>query len=179
MYHIVNDKRAYASSRLVRDALFELVKEKPYDKITISDICRESTVSRATFYRLFDNMDDVVAWQVELFSQHFEKVVANEPNVRTMEIFFEQWMIHDDILDLIIEIHREDILYTAHQRHAVQLEKRLQLDGEFSNYHAAALSMLMIAMLTTWAKNGKKESAKELVATYRRVLRDCAKALTE
>ena len=51
MYHIVNDKRAYASSRLVRDALFELVKEKPYDKITISDICRESTVSRATFYR--------------------------------------------------------------------------------------------------------------------------------
>lgn len=176
MYHIVNDKRAYASSRLVRDALFELVKEKPYDKITISDICRESTVSRATFYRLFDNMDDVVAWQVELFAQHFEKVVADQPNDRTMEIFFEQWMIHADILDLIIEIHREDILYTAHLNHAERLRERLHLEGEFSDYHAAAMSMLMIGTLTTWAKNGKRETPQELVATYKRVLHDCAAA---
>ena len=60
MYHIKNDKRAYASVELICSALLELLETSPFEEITISDIQRMSTVSRSTFYRNFDCIEDVL-----------------------------------------------------------------------------------------------------------------------
>ena len=48
MYHIKQDKRAKASVELICVGLAECLREKPYDKISISDVQRASTVSRST-----------------------------------------------------------------------------------------------------------------------------------
>jgi len=42
------------------DALMLLMDEKPYDKITISDIAEKAGVARPTFYRNFDDKDEVI-----------------------------------------------------------------------------------------------------------------------
>ena len=42
------------------DALMLLMDEKPYDKITVSDISDKAGVARPTFYRNFDDKDEVV-----------------------------------------------------------------------------------------------------------------------
>ena len=60
MYHIKNDKRAYASVELICSSLLELLETTPFEQITISDIQRMSTVSRSTFYRNFDRIEDVL-----------------------------------------------------------------------------------------------------------------------
>lgn len=54
MYHIKNDKRARASTELICAGLLACMKEKPFARITITDVQRASTVSRSTFYRNFD-----------------------------------------------------------------------------------------------------------------------------
>lgn len=63
MYHIKNDKRAQASTELICAGLLACMKEKPFARITITDVQRASTVSRSTFYRNFDCLEDVLALQ--------------------------------------------------------------------------------------------------------------------
>jgi len=42
------------------DALMLLMDEKPYDKITVSDIADKAGVARPTFYRNFNDKDEVI-----------------------------------------------------------------------------------------------------------------------
>ena len=65
MYHIKNDKRCLRSAALIADALERLLDQKIFADISVSDLQRESGVGRSTFYRLFDNIDDVVTYLVD------------------------------------------------------------------------------------------------------------------
>ena len=43
----------------ITDGLLELMGEKPFEKITVSDIVRRAEVGRASFYRHFDSKEAV------------------------------------------------------------------------------------------------------------------------
>ena len=47
------NRNAQRSVRLLEEALTLLIAEKPYDKITVSDITRRADLNRGTFYRSF------------------------------------------------------------------------------------------------------------------------------
>jgi len=51
------DRRAVRSKRLIVDALRELVLEKDYKDISISDIVERADIGRATFYAHFEDKD--------------------------------------------------------------------------------------------------------------------------
>ena len=70
MYHIKHDKRAQASTELICAGLLVCMKEKPFARITITDVQRASTVSRSTFYRNFDCLEDVLALLCDLSLIH-------------------------------------------------------------------------------------------------------------
>ncbi|MDD3486358.1 MAG: TetR/AcrR family transcriptional regulator, partial [Atopobiaceae bacterium] len=44
----------------VTDAVFELMRTDDIPRIRVADVLRQAKVSRSTFYRHFDNVDDVV-----------------------------------------------------------------------------------------------------------------------
>ncbi|CEN21131.1 AcrR family transcriptional regulator [[Clostridium] sordellii] len=73
MYCIKNDMRSIKSAELIYLGLKKCLKEKPFEKITITDIQNASTVGRATFYRNFDSIEDVLYWKCsQKFSEVFE-----------------------------------------------------------------------------------------------------------
>ena len=53
---------ALSSQAQISDALIRLMSAKPYSSITVSELCRESGVSRQTFYSLFNSMENVVVF---------------------------------------------------------------------------------------------------------------------
>ena len=73
MYHIKHDKRAQAATELICAGLLACMKEKPFARITITDVQRASSVSRSTFYRNFDCLEDVL---VLLCDRGFQAVFA-------------------------------------------------------------------------------------------------------
>lgn len=44
--------------KLIVEAYIDLLSEKPYYKIKVSDLCAQSGVPRSTFYTIFDSADD-------------------------------------------------------------------------------------------------------------------------
>lgn len=176
MYHIANDKRAKASAELVVNALESCLKEKNYSLITISDVCRVSTVSRATFYRLFDNMDDVLAYKIELFERRFEAQLPGKSVRQVMESFLSRWMSQPEVLDILIRIHREDILYECY-RNRMDSISQVFPKLNVTEYHISIFTQMLICMLTTWAAYGKKESPAEIIRIAQQVVEDVLKSI--
>ncbi len=48
------------SKRLIREALITMMREKPFDKITITDIVKAADINRGTFYAHFKDTEEVL-----------------------------------------------------------------------------------------------------------------------
>ncbi len=66
------DRRTLYTLAVIKDSFLKLIEEIPYDKINVTKICKESEISRATFYLHYDNVDcvlDAVIDDALLFSE--------------------------------------------------------------------------------------------------------------
>ncbi len=54
------DRRTKYTKGTIRDAFMELLKGKPFGKITVTDICRLADINRGTFYLHYYDVDDVL-----------------------------------------------------------------------------------------------------------------------
>ncbi len=66
------DRRTLYTRAVIKDSFLKLIEEIPYDKINVTKICKESEISRATFYLHYDNVDcvlDAVIDDALLFSE--------------------------------------------------------------------------------------------------------------
>ena len=120
----------------------ECIKKKPFDQITISDLQKVSGVARSTFYRAFDNISDVLYWKCDTC---FREVLCSfEPSkfggeLELAQHFFSYWMEHSDILVLLIEINRQDIIYACHMKNAKKLEQSFGTLPGLDNTNAKVL----------------------------------------
>ncbi|MGN1142987.1 MAG: TetR/AcrR family transcriptional regulator [Anaerovoracaceae bacterium] len=186
MYHISKDKRAVQSSELIYKGLLECIKKKPFDQITVSDLQKASGVARTTFYRAFDNISDVLYWKCDTC---FYDVLGNcSPRLFRDELdlarhYFQYWANHSDILELLIKINRQDIIYSCHMKNADILQQRFgNLPGIHMNhgdYFIAIRTGFTISILTVWLKNGRKEGADELVKIIEDQLSILTKCITK
>lgn len=54
------DRRVQRTQQLLREALFALVQEKSFEKLSVQEIIDRANVGRATFYAHFDNKEDLL-----------------------------------------------------------------------------------------------------------------------
>ncbi len=59
------------TDRHIKDSLLRLLSKKCYSEITVTDICRESGVSRGTFYAHYKNINEIID---ELFDDALHNV---------------------------------------------------------------------------------------------------------
>jgi AcrR family transcriptional regulator len=84
-----------------------LIDEKPYEKITISDITEKAGIARQTFYRNYDDKDDVIFEYVKKsMNTELLKIEANQESKKQNDIvltFNYAYMIkHRDTLKKIL-----------------------------------------------------------------------------
>ncbi|GCE21768.1 TetR/AcrR family transcriptional regulator [Dictyobacter kobayashii] len=60
MSHNPDDLRVRRTRKLLRDALIELIEERGFDALTVGEIAQRAMVSRAAFYRYYQDKYDLV-----------------------------------------------------------------------------------------------------------------------
>lgn len=60
-----NNPTALNSREWLVNALFTLMKTKPYPNITVKDICQKADLSRQTFYNFFETKDDIILFCIK------------------------------------------------------------------------------------------------------------------
>ena len=67
------DARVRYTKKMIRDALFDCLKEKPLMNVTVTEVCDRAGINRATFYYHYRDCHDVVEQlensQIEEFRQ--------------------------------------------------------------------------------------------------------------
>lgn len=69
MYHIKKDKRSEASARKIVETFEKILFKHSFEDITVVEICQEAGIARSTFYRLFDNLQDVLDYTCYLLGR--------------------------------------------------------------------------------------------------------------
>lgn len=69
MYQGTNPK-ALQSMKRIEDALVKLMQETPYENVSVTVICKEAGISRPTFYKNFNDKDEVIS---SIFKKTFER----------------------------------------------------------------------------------------------------------
>lgn len=54
------DKRSIETEASIRECLLSMLSEKRFADLTVSEICRKASITRATFYQHYDNLSDVL-----------------------------------------------------------------------------------------------------------------------
>ena len=74
-------------SNLTKKALLtafgELIEEKPFNKITITDLTEKCGLNRMTFYYHFDNIYELMIWGLEMQMREASKDYVNYKNWKT------------------------------------------------------------------------------------------------
>ena len=92
MVNMKQFERTERTKKNISLALYALLLRKPYDEITVSDICRKADVSRVSFYHYYDKKDDIlIQFSDERFAEFFDDFTKLE------SLTFE---------DLVIELFR-------------------------------------------------------------------------
>ena len=161
---LYNKKQNAQVKESLRTALTILMKEKRYDSISVSELCKKAGVSRAAFYNNFSALSDVFAEIARtLISEINEKIQPFQRNNSRewYERFFELVKLNSAVYAIIVlseglkekylEVSNEIIL--AHDW-IDEKEKcrRLIFNGAIQN------------VAFRWIRDGMKLSRKEIAA---------------
>lgn len=65
----ISARRTYT---LLQQAFFQLLTEKPFEKITLKELCDTAMVPRSTFYRYFEDKYDLLGYCLQNFFEHMD-----------------------------------------------------------------------------------------------------------
>lgn len=167
------DPRILRTHRLLRDALFSLLYDHPFDSITIQDITERATLNRGTFYLhytskthlLNESLNDIL----EELIQSLKKVAVDDANTRfdekhltlIFEIFFHHVSKHFSVYKFLLVTNdiaqfrpklldfMKNMIYQDPPLKC-QLDHYREIPGEMIvNYEASA----MVGVLAWWLEN--------------------------
>lgn len=174
MFHLRDDIRAERSAKMLYDGLMEVMKKKPLRQVRVSDICSASTVSRATFYRNFDEVLDLLYWKC---SQDFHEVltsfVQSDPDLSKedalLKYVLRYWLQgeHIRLLTTIMDEGRLDIIYNSFVNNADIVmdflkDKGFAMDTEDYTYFISVRAGFFVGIIRGWMENGRKQTPDEI-----------------
>ena len=169
MYHVSNDKRSQKSAQLIWQGMEKALRKKPLSKLRVTDIYKQSYVSRATFYRLFDSVEDVLAYECDLIYAELVEFVQHEAFATKQELFLcmiQKWLEQDVLVKTLAENNLVSIIYETHMKNrglmkTLFLENATISDRE-ADYLTAVLATLIPAAVNVWYLHGKNETPQEI-----------------
>ena len=157
---------AIRSQREITEALVSLMKESPYDEISVKQILLESGLAKKTFYRNFDSKDDVLFSKIRAeLREYFSIVDGGKADVLTTIFAFAKKnkdllliLDRNDMLHVVLKCMNENI--RSHKQGQVsETNPFVQLfDGLDSEYLIALNIGAVWNVISFWVHGGMKES---------------------
>lgn len=179
MYHIANDPRARKSAELIAQSVLALSKNKSADRLSVAAIQRASSVSRSTFYRLFDTPVDVLLWQVDkLFDDFVRDLPLQGTRKSILFSFFQTIMEHAELFAALEKCSRLDALAQNHRRYFKDMGSLIgipsQLEEAGQEYLIDIMSYLLPVAISTWIHRGQKDTPEEVYHYFWQSIRTIA-----
>lgn len=178
------DKRVERSRRLLMDALFSLLEEMPYRKISVAHLAERSGVARPTFYLHYKSKDDLLLSYLEVMFEGFYHEVESyftersdaDPVIAT--IMFKQWSENAEAAKLLVQEDIEPIMLAAFKQYVESIVERFIAAHDLPISNSTMLPYVVDFMagasymvITRWIREGMEQSPEELGDIYATLVR--------
>lgn len=175
------DRRVVRTKRMIREALADLIEEKGFDAITVSDLTQRADINRGTFYLHHrDKCDLLEQYENELFQEI--EAIAKKVDVEDLRRFNEKQQPVAFNIKLLEYIQANAKFMNAvlgprgNVAFQVKFKEHLKLNvGRIFLKEAAAENMKVpkeylvsylvsahLGIIQEWLKNGLKETPQEI-----------------
>lgn len=163
------------SNKLTREclqtALIYLMNEKPFEKITITELVRRSGVSRTAFYRNYTSKEDILTefsnWFLTDLARSLEDECYKKQPYLWYLRFFSSVKEHADIFKLLIQA---DMPASMNNTASSFIEKIKPAHSTTEYYKNLAFEGAFSKILLGWFQNGMKESPEEMAKLCETIL---------
>ena len=175
--YISYNPSAVRSQKEITDALLILMREHPYNEITVKQILLESKLARKTFYRNFESKDDVLFSLLRCNLEDYFDIVNNARG-NVMDTIFE---FADKNRELLMLLDKNNMLYVVLQSlntfSVVMLDNQNKELNPFSKLFDGLDQEYLVALnigavwnvISVWVHRGMKQSpenVKKTIAAY-------------
>lgn len=162
---------AIQSQQWLLESFYELLKEKPFSDISISDISKNADLDRRTFYRHFRSKEEILGKYCQTIITEFAALILKQGVVIKSNItiaYFTFWRNHIDFLNLL---QRDNLMYFLLKEFEQLLSiirKTVRPEIEESSitkeeHYALAFHIGgFYNLLVKWLSQGAKESPEEM-----------------
>ncbi len=173
---ISKDPRAIRTRTALQSSFKNLLRHKPYNKISIADIANKAGVARHTFYNHYETKQDLLYFLVDTILEPYYKNLENwspfltnpEEEQRMHTSFFKAWKDNADVigllesvdLDLVI-VDRLKSLFRRFYYEKVSSEMP-GISQNFANYVISYNAYTLAGLLKPWYDSGMKDSPADL-----------------
>ena len=169
MYHVSEDKRAVKSARLIWEGLEKCLLEKALGKIRVADINEKSYISRATFYRLFDSIQDVLVYQCDCVFNEISMKLDNGSFSSSKDFFLffvSQWLEQKVLIRALVENNLTNILYETHMKNRALINaifiRECDTGDKDADYLVSILTAMIPSVINVWYLHGRSESPDKI-----------------
>ena len=183
MYKLCKTEQSAKRQRDIESCLFDLIKQKRYEDVTITELCEQMNMPRKAFYRYFDSKDDALYALIDHSMSDYSgfSVDRSGETVRSLtaelEEYFKFWYEKRDFLSaldrsgLMGSLIERTINYPVNDR--VSMAKFLPDEDEMTREKVLkfAFSGLVYTMIG-WYREGFKSSTREMAKIACRMFRE-------
>ncbi len=173
MYHIKNDQRSIRSSEMLYEGLARLMREKDFEDITVTNLVEAANVGRTTFYRNFDEIEDILHMRNDQVFDGLMKYISDykksngfDRRSELLKPILRYFYLNSEIIELLIITHRIDIFNQSFRRLVEPFKPILALKNDvgedYIEYLIAINTGVVTNILTHWIKSGKKQAPDDL-----------------
>lgn len=163
LYFRNKNKTAIRSQHMIVDALFSLMKRKPFQQITVTEICEEAAIGRKTFYRNFELREDVIDFQLDLMCNDYRQELTLLP--LEQRLYYHFAFVQKNA-DYFIALYQNGLTQLASEKFSVLLPDAMPVWSENpveQEYRSKYIIAGIEAIQRVWISRGCKESIDEVV----------------
>ena len=151
-----NNKAAIQSQNSIAQALFSLLRERPFGEISVSQVCQLAGVSRQTFYSRFQSREDVIVYGLRHSCCYTPDETAGEEPLRALCRSFARFLTgRGGMIRLLAEQNLTGCLYQSLRESFVRCGCRFgSLPEAYRPYTADFLASGFTSVARTWAEEG-------------------------
>lgn len=174
MAKICTNEKTAARQQWIENGLLELMQEQKFENISVTDLCIHLDLSRRSFYRYFNSIEDVLDSLIHHTFQ--DMAIQNTPfTIRELTASYEFWLQHKLLLNALIRsgMHGKIVEYTLKYTDGIILQNYLSnedigmdISREMILFVVTGLSSLLIS----WHDENFRKTPEQMARIAYRLL---------
>ena len=176
MYSQCVSEKSAAQQRRLEAALLELMKDRLFEEISISELCRYTGLSRKTFYRLYEAKADVIYAMIDHALLDAAAYIPDDTvGPGGVHKFLGYWKHRKDLLDALNSNGMSGLLLERmaeivwNEDYDIRYWLKSRGWKEETDVLVFCLTGFM-GLVYRWYYSGFRESPEQMAATMRRLL---------